>query len=389
MLRILMRYAVVGLAVLLAGFFLFMLNQIAGLADLVARYWPGAYGWVFWGLGGVFLTLCAAPVVLFYVRPGALRMPENPTEAEKRVFLRRLEDRLARNSLVREAGVDVVAPDTGEGSGVDRALGLLDGLATERAKSAARRIFLTTAVSQNGKLDSFVVLALLTKMIWDVSKVYNQRPSASDMLALYTNVAVASFIAGAVEELDIQDQIEAVISPVLAGSALGVLPGASGMTSVVTAAVMDGAANAFLALRVGIIARNYFNYRLDHSSRSLRRGAFREAGRLLMDIVVGAAKTVTGAYARSFTRAAGKGAARAADVVFKAAECTVRGASRAARSSAGAVGEAVRSATRRKTGPEAAGEPVMEPEMLEPEPETESRRKRDRLKRAASKLFGK
>ena len=375
MIRSIIRYAMIGAAILLAGFFLFMLNQIAGLADLVGRYFPAAHPWILWGLVLVFVGLCAVPVVVFLTRPGALRLPEEPSDADMQTFLRRLRVRLGRNTHVRAARLDV-ATDTG----VNQALALLDEMATDRAKKTASRVFLTTAVSQNGKLDSFVVLALLTKLVWDVSKIYNQRPSAPDMLALYANVAMASFIAGAVEELDIQDQIEAVISPVLAGSALGALPGAAGMTSVVTAAVMDGAANAFLALRVGIIARNYFNYRLDHSSRSLRRGAFREAGKLLMDIVVGAAKTVTGAYARSFTRAAGKGAVRAADAVFKAADKTVRSASRAARSSAGAVGSVVKTATGRR-------ETVCEPrvEVVEPLPEPESRR--SLIKRAASRIL--
>ena len=34
------------------------------------------------------------------------------------------------------------------------------------------------------------------------------------------------------------------------------IPGASGVTSIVTASILDGSTNAFLALRVGIITRD-------------------------------------------------------------------------------------------------------------------------------------
>lgn len=317
--RVLFRVAVALCIFFLFVFSVFMFNQFSGLAALAGSFYPQSHDYVLYGLSGLYLVFCITPILIFFLRPGPLRLPENPTTSQRRTFARRMKKRLRRNSILKEEGVKVRNEED-----IKNALTVLDEKATDRTRRTASKIFLATAVSQNGKLDSLIVLGTLGKLVWDISKIYNQRSSASDMLALYSNVAATTFFAGAVEELDIQAQIDSVMSPVLASSALGMIPGASGMTSIVTTSILDGSANAFLALRIGIMTRNYFNYRLEKDSAKYRNQVMSEAARHLLGIAVESTRKITGVYIKTVTKAAGNKATSAAKTVFSSGAQAVK-----------------------------------------------------------------
>ncbi|CCO23581.1 DUF697 domain-containing protein [Maridesulfovibrio hydrothermalis] len=342
--KALTRLVTVALLMLIGGFILFMLNQIAALAQLCATYFPQSYDYVLFGISGIFLVCCLSPLAVFIFRPGPLTMPEDPTPAEQRIFIRKLRKRLRKNKYIRRSKMSLSSNED-----LDMALNMLDEVSTEKMKSVASRIFLSTAISQNGQLDSFIVLGSLTKLVWDVSRVYNQRPSFRDMVSVYANVAGTAFFAGAVEELDIQSQIEAIMSPVLAGSALGMIPGAGGLTSIVTASILDGSTNAFLALRVGIITRGHFNFHADKKSAGYRRAVLKEAAGMLLSIAVGSTKMITTAYIKTITRSAGQTAANAAKKVVDSKDKAFEATGRAARFSAKQVGKMARFATFKDT----------------------------------------
>lgn len=327
--KTLTRFISAGLFLLLAGFIMFMLNQISALALLCGSYFPQSYNYVLFGLSGLFLIMCISPLMMFIFRPGPLIMPDNPTPAQQTKYICILRKRLRKNKYIRKMKLDLSRNED-----LDLALDELDTISTAKMKSVASRIFLSTAISQNGKLDSFIVLGSLSKLVWDVSKIYNQRPSLQDMISVYSNVAVTAFFASAVEELDIQSQIEAIMSPVLAGSALSMIPGASGLTSIITASILDGSTNAFLALRVGIITRNHFSYRADKKTPEFRRSVLKEAAKLLLSIAVHSTKMITSAYLRTITRSAGDKAMSAARKVVDSKDKAFEATGKAARFSA-------------------------------------------------------
>ncbi|WP_084154035.1 DUF697 domain-containing protein [Maridesulfovibrio frigidus] len=314
---------------LLTGFVLFMLNQISALAGLCAIYFPQSHDYVLFGLSGLFLVMIISPVMIFLFRPGPLTLPDNPTPSQQVKFMHKLRKRLRGNKHVRAMRLDLSRDED-----LDTALYQLDEISTTQMKSVASRIFLSTAISQNGKLDSFIVLGSLTKLVWDISKIYNQRPSLRDMVSVYSNVAVTAFFASAIEDLDIQSQIEAIMSPVLAGSALGMIPGASGLTSIVTASILDGSTNAFLALRVGIITRNHFSYRADKKTPEFRRAVLKEAAKLLLSIAVDSTKMITSAYLKTITSSVGDKAMNAARKVVDSKDKAFEATGKAARFSA-------------------------------------------------------
>ena len=350
--RVLTALAVVGLAL----FALFTAGQISVLADLAGRVDPRLGTAVFWTLSAaalVALALLLRPLL----RPRALVPPENPSPEERERFLLRLSRRLARNRHLREAGIDPAGAD-----GREAAFAELNARADAEIKRASTQIFVTTAISQNGRLDMLVVLFLLARLVWRVAKVYDQRPALRELLRVYLNVAGTALLAAGLEDVDLTDRVEALVGPVATGAGLGMVPGGASLAAAVTASVLDGTANALLALRVGLVARESFNYR-DGSMPRPRRGAIAaEAGRMLLGISGDAVKKITRAFVRGARNAVRSGVRRtgeavaggvkhSARVVYGAASSPFTGGSR--RESERKCGPDERKKTRPHTGSDA------------------------------------
>ena len=121
-------------------------------------------------------------------------------------------------------------------------------------------------------------------MVWRIAGVYSQRPALRDLINLYANVAATAFVAGELDEAEIGEQIEPILSSALGALSLSV-PGVQAAASIVVNSILTGAANAFLTLRVGIIARRYCGTLVVSDRRALRRLATTEAANLLGSIV--------------------------------------------------------------------------------------------------------
>lgn len=164
------------------------------------------------------------------------------------------------------------------------------------------RAFLTTAISQNGALDSVIMLGIQSKLVWDVARTYEQRPSVRSMASLYANVAATTFLAGEIDDADLSEIVQPVLSTVL-GSAASAVPGLQVASTVFTSSVISGTANSFLTLRVGLIAQEYSRALVRPERRLLRRSAMARAAAMLGGIVAAGAGTVAGAISRATGRA--------------------------------------------------------------------------------------
>jgi hypothetical protein len=180
----------------------------------------------------------------------------------------------------------------------------LDEEAKRIIKETATTVFVSTAISQSGRLDGLMVLLAQARMVWRLAHLYHQRPSLREMLDLYANVALTTLLVTGLEDMDIAEQVEPVIAAALSGSLASVIPGVNVVATMVTNSIIEGTANAFL--RVGVVTQRYCGAlgRLDR--KSLRRFASVEAGSLLGSIVLEAAGAVTRAIAHG-ARQAGLG----------------------------------------------------------------------------------
>ena len=187
---------------------------------------------------------------------------------------------------------------------VERAIERLDEEAVRIARMTASQVFVSTAVSQSGRLDTFLVLSLQTRMVWKIARLYNQRPSLREMVHLYANVAGTAFAAGEIQDVDLSEQIEPVFSAVI-GSLGGAVPGFQLAASILANSVLSGAADAFLTLRVGMITKRYCGALVVEQPATLRRKATSEAAEHIGAIVAeGTARVTRALWSHSKARSA-------------------------------------------------------------------------------------
>lgn len=310
-----LKYLLFASAVLAALIVLFINRNLASLADLI---YPGSLLWAH----GVLLGIEAIAFFWFWygVFGGRehLLYADDTTPEGREAFARELARRLRANPHVKDAGLVPSGPDDKEK--LRACLALLNKKANAEIEQNARRVFLATALSQNGKLDALIVFVSLCRLVWRISAIYNQRPHPREILSLYWTVVTTTFLALSLEELDLTTEIgvgfgQALHAMAPAGLTAGI-PFAGKALHTVTVAAIDGTANCYLSLRAGIITRNAYAYAFAEK-RPSRAAVFREAGAILLamstsimdKLGTGVADTLTGAVraAQDKTVKAGKG----------------------------------------------------------------------------------
>src|SRR6184192_4530182 len=225
---------------------------IAGVTSLVSladRIHPVAGTIVFWAVclaAGFFALYCA----IAYARlPTALVPPEENSGPKHDVYLQALRVRLAANPRTRDLPVVTKAE-------IERAVATLSAQADLVVRRTASTVFLSTALMQNGRLDGLIVLFTQIQMIGRIARIYVQRPSPRELMRLYANVAGTAFVASGLESLDLGEKV-APLDTSMVPALKGGIPGLSGISALLVRCVSNGAANAFLTLRVGEVARRY------------------------------------------------------------------------------------------------------------------------------------
>jgi hypothetical protein len=241
---------------------------IAGVASLVSladRIHPLAGTIVFWivCLAAALLALYCA--IAYAGLPAALGPPEEDSGAKYDAFLQALRVRLAANPRTRD--LPVVTKKE-----IEKAIGHLSTQADSVVRRTASTVFLSTALMQNGRLDGLIVLFTQIQMVGRIARIYVQRPSPRELVRLYANVAGTAFIASGLESLDLGEMVAPLavsVVPALKGG----IPGLSGISALLVKCVSNGAANAFLTLRVGEVARRYCELTSRCSPELIRKSA--------------------------------------------------------------------------------------------------------------------
>jgi hypothetical protein len=176
-------------AFVLVVFIVIAFNQTIQVIQFARGVHPLLGTAVFWGLVFVYSALLLIPLAMWVWLPKQLQPPARIDGAEYARFLVGMRKRLSRNKRLRGEKLATEAH-------IKAALQTLDGEADRIVSSAASTVFLSTAVSQSGRLDGLVVLAALSRLVWRVAHIYQQRPSVRQFVQLYANVASTAFVAG-------------------------------------------------------------------------------------------------------------------------------------------------------------------------------------------------
>lgn len=348
--KALMRIAalVAILAVICAA--LGVVSSVAQLSTVVDQFVPGAGRYFFLTVCGLLLVLALVPVYLYFRMPPPLVPPADDSGQAQEAFMRQLKERLSKNPAL--AGDPLETQED-----VARAMHKLGALADALVKQHASTVFLSTAVMQNGRLDGLVVLLTQLRMVWLVSNVFFQRPSPRQLLYLYGNVGTSVILAQNIQDIEFTELAAPIVISVFP-SLNGAIPGMQGVTNLVLNSLANGSANAFMTLRVGVLARMYCESLHSPEGGALRSSATRRSLELLGTItreqgtaiangalgLVGSklgaafegAKSAGGAIVKGAATAGGsivKGAASAGGTIVKGAttagETIVKGATTA------------------------------------------------------------
>ncbi|MFA5466392.1 MAG: DUF697 domain-containing protein [Candidatus Izemoplasmatales bacterium] len=141
----------------------------------------------------------------------------------------------------------------------------------------AESIFLSTAISQNGRLDAVAVFVINLKLIKELVLKCGFRPSYPALGRLSFNVLSSAIIAESLEDINFNE-----LFPTKGINALAELP----FMKTILGSLAQGVGNALLSLRVGIICRNYLFMNLKGMPKSkIRKLAFAEAIGLLPGVL--------------------------------------------------------------------------------------------------------
>ena len=181
--------ALAASAVILFFFVLFVVNQTAQVVGLADRVSPAFGTAVLWFLLGLYAALILAASVFFLRLPKPLVPPETEMEPEFSRYLDALRTRLAANPRLK--GFDL-----SDRAGIESALASLGRECDVIIRDSAAAVFVSTAISQSGRLDTVFVLTAHVRMVWRIASIYNQRPALRELVRLYANLAATALVAG-------------------------------------------------------------------------------------------------------------------------------------------------------------------------------------------------
>jgi len=264
-------------------FLLFIVNQMVSFYKNLEVIHP-ALAITGTSIVGIFvLGLLLMPFVLIAKLPAPLPFPDDDTDLGK--YQNSFRQRLVKHPVAIEHGLD---PHD------DEQLKVLHQKLTDRADKvifeSASAVFISTAISQNGKLDAFTVLAAQIRLVWKVAHIYWQRPSIRNLQQLYSNVAINAMAANTIDQIDISQQIQPIISAILKSPGKHI-PVVGNAAHIITESIMEGTVNAFLTLRVGVLTKNYC-FPEGKTITEIKSNSFIEASMLLKRLVVKSSKKV-------------------------------------------------------------------------------------------------
>lgn len=273
------------LAAFLAYIAVFTVAMVSQLADAADRLHLGAGQWTFWALLALLAAAVTVPTTMMLRLPAALKPPSSDDAAAQVAYRITLRQHLARNPHLRGTPLQ---------SDADVTLGLqqLQTLAEAETRRVATSVLASTALLQNGKLDGLVVLASQVQLVWRIARIYGLRPSLRQMGYLYGNVGACMLLATSLDDMDFAE-LAAPVVQATTPAVIASVPGLGAMGSLLTNSLASGAANAFLTLRVGLIAQAYCAPLLRPERSTVRHSATVRAASQLGQLVRDAGSKVT------------------------------------------------------------------------------------------------
>lgn len=285
------RRVLLGLAFILGMLFIvFVVNQFILLYQFLSLLHPILAIVVLSviGIGILYILYSIANQLL--KSPKVLELKDDASEEEYDEYIDNTLELLKKNDNLMHLDIDETLSKEEQ---VERYFLELDTLSMPLIKQNANAIFLSTAISQNGSLDSLVVLFSLLRMVWQVAGIYQTRPSIVSLAKLYMQVASVVLMARTIEDADlIEYQMEPLITTLVGESIASAIPGMVPIANLVVSSLMEGAVNSFLTMRVGIITQDFLGHIRPVNKQSVRRSASLQSMKFMGSIIKDNSKVI-------------------------------------------------------------------------------------------------
>lgn len=289
--------------IFLVSFAIIMINQVSQLIQTATAVNPllGQVLLLFFILLFIFGLLSVAGIIVSLDKP--LIIPDVNDKEAYATYISKLKKRLVKNKYLKNNNF-IWNPDIDELDQVEEAIELLNQESIRMIKKESSAVFITTAVSQNGSLDSIFVFVSATRLVWQIAMLYNQRPAISDLTKLYSNVFGTVLLSRQIDDLDLlSEQLEPVISSIFGGSVGSIVPGVSFAVTFIVDSLMEGSINALLMLRVGLITQRYLSSITKVDNRTIGKSATIQACNLLGTLISENSKRIVDAIYNSIKNA--------------------------------------------------------------------------------------
>lgn len=141
----------------------------------------------------------------------------------------------------------------------------------------AKSVMISTAISQNGRLDFISVIVINLKMIKEIVLKSGFRPSYPKLGKLAANVFTTAMIAEGLEGLDYRD-----IFPASTTNFLSEIP----LIKPIASSIIQGISNALLTIRIGIVTRKYLFTEYKEATKSeIRSSSIKESIKILPQVI--------------------------------------------------------------------------------------------------------
>ena len=256
-------------------FLLILLSSILSVGERL-RSLSDIIEYIFYGFTFILTyILILRPVHIILFSP-AFSIETTLDERSRKNYLiyKRVAKRLISDNQLPQAEIENLKIALGN---YDELKVVLNHVYNKHIKKHAKTVMLSTAISQNGRLDFFTVVVVNLRMIKELVVICGFRPSFKNLAKLTINVFTTALIAEGLENMNINDLL-----PTSTVNTLGEIP----LVKPVVSSVVQGISNALLTLRIGIVTRKYlFSDAKEVTKEEIRRTALLEAAGMTPGVV--------------------------------------------------------------------------------------------------------
>ncbi len=258
--------------------FLLIISSILSLGERlrnISKY----VEWVFYGISVLlvyFLILNPLRIILFAPTFSVVTTLDPDSRKSHRVY-KKVTKSLVRYNDLKDKDLELL--DHGLKNKEDLRLALAQVFDSSIKKEInkiilnnAKTVFISTAISQNGKLDMATVITVNFKMIKEIVQRAGFRPSYAKLGKLSLNVLTTALIAEGLEGLSFTDMF-----PTTTANYIAEIP----LVKPLANSLLNGLTNGLLTLRIGIVARRYLFSETKPEKAEIRKKSIKESVKML------------------------------------------------------------------------------------------------------------